>query len=62
MSQENQNELEIIALTDSEINDCLAIAESANGARGAEFTRDGFIRTGSDKLVELVGTTPDYPF
>ena len=62
MSQENQNELEIIALTDSEINDCLAIAESANGARGAEFTRDGFIRTGSDKLVELVGTKPDWTF
>jgi hypothetical protein len=62
MSQENQNVIDVIALTDSEIKDCLSIAESANGARGAEFTRDGFIRTGSDKLVELVGTKPDWAF
>jgi hypothetical protein len=62
MSKEIQNELDVIALTDSEVKDCLSIAESANGARGAEFTRDGFIRTGSDKLVELVGTKPDWVF
>jgi hypothetical protein len=60
--ENNQNELDVIALTESEINDCLSIAESANGAKGADFTRDGFIRTGSDKLVELVGTKPDWVF
>jgi len=62
MTKEIINVLEVIALTDSEINDCALIAECANGAKGADFTRDGFIRDGSDKLVELVGVEPDYPF
>jgi hypothetical protein len=30
--------------------------------QGQSLQRDGFINQGSDKLVELVGTKPDYEF
>jgi hypothetical protein len=62
MSQENQNVLAVIELTASEVKSCNKIAESIASSRKAEFSRDGFIRSASDNLVELVGTNPDYVF
>jgi hypothetical protein len=62
MTQETQNVLDVIALDVSEVKLCNKIAEAISSSRKAEFTRDGFIRTGSDTLVELVGVKPDYPF
>lgn len=59
---ENQNEIEVIALDADEVKSCNKIAEAIASSRKAEFTRDGFIREGSDKLVELVGINPDYVF
>ena len=60
--ENNQNVLDVISLDDSEVKLCNKIAVAVKGARGAEFTRDGFIREGSDLLVELVGVKPDYVF
>jgi hypothetical protein len=62
MSQENQNVLDVIELSDAEVKDCNKIANAIASSRKAEFTRDGFIREGADKLVELVGVKPDYVF
>ena len=62
MSKENQNTLEVIELDASEVKLCNKIAEVIASSRKAEFTRDAFIREGSDKLVELLGTKPDYQF
>ena len=63
MTKENTvNVLEVIELTASEVKSCNKIAESIASSRKAEFTRDGFIRSASDNLVELVGTNPDYVF
>jgi len=62
MSQDNQNVLEVIELDASEVKSCNKIAEVIASSRKAEFTRDGFIREGADKLVELVGVKPDYVF
>ena len=57
-----QNELDVSPLDVSEVKQCNKIAECANGAKGADFKRDGFIRDGSDLLVELVGVKPDWNF
>jgi hypothetical protein len=57
-----QNVLEVISLDVSEVKVCNKIAEAIASSRKAEFSRDGFIRSGSDMLVELVGVKPDYPF
>jgi hypothetical protein len=62
MSQENQNVLEVIELDASEVKQCNKIAEVIASSRKAEFTRDGFLNEGADKLVELVGVKPDYVF
>lgn len=62
MSQDTLNVLEVIELTASEVKSCNKIAESIASSRKAEFSRDGFIRSASDNLVELVGTNPDYAF
>jgi hypothetical protein len=62
MSQENQNVLDVIELTASEVKSCNKIAENIASSRKAEFSRDGFIRSASDNLVELVGTNPDFVF
>lgn len=58
----NQNVLDVIELDATEVKLCNKIAEVIASSRKAEFTRDGFIREGADKLVELVGTKPDYVF
>jgi hypothetical protein len=60
--ENNQNVLDVIELTASEVKSCNKIAESIASSRKAEFSRDGFIRSASDNLVELVGTNPDYVF
>ena len=60
--ENNQNVLEVIELDASEVKACNKIAEVIASSRKAEFTRDGFIREGSDKLVELVGVKPDFIF
>lgn len=62
MSQDTLNVLEVIELDASEVKLCNKIAEVIASSRKAEFTRDGFIREGADKLVELVGVKPDYQF
>jgi hypothetical protein len=62
MSQENQNVLDVIELSDAEVKDCNKIANAIASSRKAEFTRDGFLNEGADKLVELVGVKPDYVF
>lgn len=62
MSKDTLNVLEVIELSASEVKDCNKIAEVIASSRKAEFTRDGFIREGADKLVELVGVKPDYVF
>ena len=59
---ENQNVLDVIELDASEVKACNKIAEVIASSRKAQFTRDGFIREGADKLVELVGVKPDYVF
>jgi hypothetical protein len=60
--EKNQNVLDVIELDASEVKSCNKIAEVIASSRKAEFTRDGFIREGADKLVELVGVKPDYVF
>ena len=60
--ENNQNDLDVIALTETEIKGCGSIAKSANNARGAEISRDGCIRQGADTLVKLVGTEPEWTF
>ena len=64
MSKETIKEVEInvIALTETEIKGCGSIAKSANMARGAQIDRDGCIRQGSDALVKLVGIEPEWSF
>jgi hypothetical protein len=62
MSQENQNVLDVIELDLSEVKSCNKIAEAIASSRKAEFSRDGFLNEGADKLVELVGVKPDYVF
>jgi len=60
--ENNQNVLDVISLDVSEVKVCNKIAEAIASSRKAEFSRDGFIRSGSDMLVELVGVKPDYVF
>lgn len=60
--ENNQNDLDVIALTEIEIKGCGSIAKCANRARGAQIDRDGCIRQGSDALVKLVGIEPEWSF
>jgi hypothetical protein len=62
MSQENQNVLDVIELSEVEIKDCNRIANAIASSRKAELTRGDFLNEGADKLVELVGAKPDYVF
>lgn len=62
MLVENINEVEVEKLEVSEVQACSKIAKAVHGAWSSGLKRDDFINQGSDKLVELVGTQPDYPF
>jgi len=60
MLVENQNEVEVEKLEVSEVKACNKIAKAVHGAWSSGLKRDDFINQGSDLLVELVSTQPDY--
>jgi hypothetical protein len=60
MLVENQNEVEVLSV--DEVKGCTKIAKAVHGAWSSGLKRDDFINQGSDLLVELVGTQPDYEF
>ena len=60
MLVENQNEVEVLSV--DEVEACSKIAREVHGAWSSGLKRDDFINKASDKLVELVGTQPDYQF
>lgn len=61
MLVENQNN-EVEVLSASEVQACSKIAKAVHGAWSSGLKRDEFINQGSDRLVELVGTQPDFAF
>ena len=61
MLVENQNN-EVEVLSASEVQACSKIAKAVHGAWSSGLKRDEFINQGADRLVELVGTQPDYQF
>ena len=61
MLVENQNN-EVEVLSVSEVKACNGIAKAVHGAWSSGLKRDEFINQGADRLVELVGTQPDFSF